>query len=161
MIPGDYIRNMGFVEKTFIFYYHPQRRFRQGNVFTPVCESFCSQGGCLPHTHPHPEQTPPWADTPGQTPLGRQTPPGQTHPWADTTPLCSACWDMVNKLAVGILLECILVSESYHCAQLVTRYRHNSLVSSPDYEDHKSSVFGRINLLPSLKLFLHSTHESF
>ena len=35
--------------------------------------------------------------SPGQTPLGR-------HP-----PLRSACWDMVNKQAVYILLECILV----------------------------------------------------
>ena len=82
--------------------------------------------------HP-PEQTLPWADTPpGRHPLGRhpsrQTPPWadtprQTLPWADTPgshppgshpppgrhPLNSACWDMVNKRAVRIPLECILV----------------------------------------------------
>ena len=56
----------------------------------------------------YPGQTPiPWADTPQADTtltdtLGRH-PPGQTHP------LCSACWDMVNKRAVCILLECTLV----------------------------------------------------
>ena len=27
------------------FNYCPQTKLREGNVFTPVCESFCSQGG--------------------------------------------------------------------------------------------------------------------
>ena len=58
---------------------------------------------------------------PGQTlPLGRQ-PPGQTPPWVDTPfpvhagihPLHSACWDMVNKRAVHILLECILIKQNF------------------------------------------------
>ena len=59
----------------------------------------------------------PRADIPGQTPP-RQTPLGRP-PWADTplpsacwdthTPLGSACWDTVNKRAVRIPLECILV----------------------------------------------------
>ena len=65
-------------------------KLRQGNVFTPVCHSVHGWGG-LPH--------PPQADTPGQiTPAL----------WAGT-PLCSACWNMVNKWAVRILLECILI----------------------------------------------------
>ena len=65
----------------------------------------------------------PWARyTPGQvhTLLGRYTPqagttirvgtPRQVHPVrADTSPLRSACWDTVNKRAVCIPLECILV----------------------------------------------------
>ena len=38
----------------------------------------------------------------------RQTPPGQTTP-----SLCSACWDMVNKRTVRILLECILVYNKF------------------------------------------------
>ena len=55
--------------------------------------SVCPQGGCLPLggvSATPPRQTPPWADTPGQTPLGRhppgqtpfpgQIPPGQTSP---------------------------------------------------------------------------------
>ena len=44
-----------------------------------------------------------------------QTPPRQTPPWADTPPEqtpCSACWDMVNKRAVRILLECNLVDSN-------------------------------------------------
>ena len=84
-----------------------------------------------------PRQTPPgrplWADTPlGRHPLGRQTPrqtpqadtpwanthtPGQTPPiqpssacW-DTQPLRSACWHTVDKRAICIPLECILVFE--------------------------------------------------
>ena len=78
----------------------------------------------------------PWqAQPPGQVhPSGRYTPPGQVHPpgrytpgqvhllrqvhtpWAGITPQAgspppghSACWNMVNKRAVRIPLECILV----------------------------------------------------
>ena len=57
-------------------YLPPATKLRQGNIFTPVCQSFRS----------------------------RSHPLGQTPPQADT-PLCSACWDMVNKRAVCILLE--------------------------------------------------------
>ena len=63
-------------------------------VFTRVCRSV-HRGGCLPLVPG------------GCLPPGRQ-PPGR-HPWADT-PLRSACWNTVNKRAVRILLECILVS---------------------------------------------------
>ena len=79
-------------------------KLRQGNVFTPVCLSFCSQGVggvCHPPSrHPpgrHPLGRLPWADPPGQTPpcpvhAGIHTPPpgqcmlgysqqaGGTHP---------------------------------------------------------------------------------
>ena len=49
---------------------------------------------------------PPWADTS----LGRHTPPEQTHSSLGRhPPLRSACLDTVNKRAVRILLECILV----------------------------------------------------
>ena len=47
----------------------PATKLRQGNVFTPVYQSFCSQGGVC---HP-----------PGHTPLGT---PLARHPRADTTP---------------------------------------------------------------------------
>ena len=60
--------------------------------------------------HP-PEQVPPWQVHPlaGTLP-GRVYPPGLVHsPWACTPP-GNACWDTVNKRAVRILLECILVS---------------------------------------------------
>ena len=62
-----------------------------------------------------PRQVPSWADTPlGRHPLGRYTPAFSDTPasacWdTNTTPLHSACWDMVNKQAVHIPLECILV----------------------------------------------------
>ena len=78
--------------------YRPQRKLREGNVFTPVCHSVHkgrvsasgSGGGCLPlgpgGVHPPgqtpPRQTPPWADTH----LGRHPPvemtieAGGTHP---------------------------------------------------------------------------------
>ena len=53
--------------------------------------------------------THPWADTPRQV---------HSHPKAGTSsgqvpPLRSACWDMINKWAVRIPLECILVSWSF------------------------------------------------
>ena len=61
---------------------------------------------------PHP------ADTPGRHPLGRHPlcrspgrPPGQTFP------LCSACWDTVNKWAVCIPLECITATVVFSIAQ--------------------------------------------
>ena len=74
--------------KTAIFFHiwrllPPEKKLRQGNVFTPVCHSVHG-GGCLPH--------PLWPEA--DTLLGRhpsgQTPPGQTPPgtppppWADT-----------------------------------------------------------------------------
>ena len=110
-------------------------KLRQGNVFTPVCHSV-HRGGvgvCLGSwqtpTHPmadtllgkhplgrHPPgQTPPWANTPwADTLLGRH-PPGQTPPaqcMLGYIPLSSACWNMVIKQAVRILLEYILVQRS-------------------------------------------------
>ena len=67
-------------------------KLRQGNDFTPVCQSFRSWGCGRP---PPGRQPPPRADT---TP--RQTPP----PWAGTP-----CCDTANKRVVRILLECILI----------------------------------------------------
>ena len=74
-----------------VIYYRPQTRFAKV-MFSQV--SVCPQGGaggvCAPmHVGIHP----PWAGTP----------PGRY------TPLFSACWDTVNKRAVRIPLECILV----------------------------------------------------
>ena len=50
-----------------------------------------------------------WQTPPGRHPQGRHA-PGQTPPWVET-PLYSACWDTVNKWAVRIPLECILVTQ--------------------------------------------------
>ena len=60
--------------------YRPQTKLRKGNVFTPVCKSFWSQGGGV-YPSMHGGRHTPWADSPwANTPL--QTP----H-------LPSACWD--------------------------------------------------------------------
>ena len=83
--------------------------------FTGVC---LSTGGCLPHcmlgyTHPS------WADTPLGRPLPLGRPPCPVHAGIHTppaqcmlgyTPLGSAFWDAVNKQALRIPLECILVT---------------------------------------------------
>ena len=69
--------------------YYSQMKLRKGNVFTPVCQSSCSQlRGVSQHalgSHPladTPRAPPPLGRPPcGQTqtpPLGRHTPPGQT-----------------------------------------------------------------------------------
>ena len=77
---------------THTLFYRSQTKLRKGNVFTPVCQSFCSQGGVCPSacwdTH-----TPPSRHPPGQRPL----PPGRHPPnrWL-------LLW------TVRILLECIL-----------------------------------------------------
>ena len=81
----------------------------KGYVFTPVCQSFCSQGG-LPHCMldtPLGPDNPPRADTPPplpppgtryplrtrppwyQAPPQDQAPPGTRH-----HPRCSACWEI-------------------------------------------------------------------
>ena len=97
-------------------------KLREGNVFTPVCQSFCSPGGCLPLVRRGGSATPgadtPWQTPPAQcmlgyTPLTAQcmlgyTPPCPVHTGIHNPPLPSA-WDTVNKRAVRIPLECILV----------------------------------------------------
>ena len=66
-----------------ISHYRPQTKLREGNVFTPVCRSFCSQVmGCIPACNGPVTSIPP-VDTPyGQTAptLGRHPHPGQTLP---------------------------------------------------------------------------------
>ena len=66
--------------KCHLYFYHPQMKFQKGTVFTPVCQSFCSQGGhvCLSacwDTHPL-----------GRHPLGRH-PPGYTPPQQTPCPV--------------------------------------------------------------------------
>ena len=105
-----------------------KRSLGQGNIFAPVCRSVhrgestwagTPLGRYTPwQVHPgrytpwqiHPPgrytpSPPPWAGTP-PPPAG--TSPRQVHP-REGTPPRNACWDTVNKRAVRILLECILV----------------------------------------------------
>ena len=90
-----------------------KRSLGQGNIFSSVCQEFCSGGST-------------WAGTPqaGTPLLGRYTPPGryppgQVHPPGRYTPWQvhprEQCMlgDTGNKRAVRILLDCILVSLCY------------------------------------------------
>ena len=76
----------------------PANEVCEGYVFTGVCLSTGGmsasgpRGGGLKFR------------TPGRHPPGRHTPPLGRH-----TPLSSACCDTVNKRAVRIPLECILI----------------------------------------------------
>ena len=94
----------------------------RGSTWAGASRAGTPLGTCQQVHHPL-AGTPPRAGTPpgryipqagtppGQVhPLGRYTP---RHPWAGT-PLGNACWDMVNKWAVSILLECILVWNFFH-----------------------------------------------
>ena len=106
------------------------------------CLSQCMLG----YTHP-------WAGTPPRQvhPLGRYTHP-QVHP-RQVHPLRRACWHMVNKWAVHIPLECILVwvavrltlavrcvySDKLYCVNVIVRQvptilsiSYNSGSGSPD-----------------------------
>ena len=92
----------------------PATKLRQGNVFTPVCQSFSLRGRVSP-TLPNP-----WADTPpSRHPLGRPPlpsacwdthPPGQTLPWVDTPAQCMLGYTPPCPVHVGIHppVQCML-----------------------------------------------------
>ena len=87
----------------------PANAVCEGYVFTGVL-SVHRRGVLAPlHAGIHPQ-----AHTPGRHPTGGHTPPRQTpHPLGRHPTLHSACWDMVNKQAVCIPLECILVFHEF------------------------------------------------
>ena len=89
------------------YYYRPETRFAKV-MFSQV--SVCPQRGCLPLVLGVCGRHPP-GQTPGQTPPRANIPRADT-PWADTS-LHSACWDMVDKCAVCIPPECILVPHNF------------------------------------------------
>ena len=70
-----------------------KRSLGQGNIFSSVCQEFCSQGGlpqCMLEYHhtPPPEADPLGADTPrADTPPEQTTPQEQTPPPGADTPL--------------------------------------------------------------------------
>ena len=89
-----------------------KRSLGQGNIFSSVCQEFCSQGGGSASVHagiPNPSSLGPGTSRDQAPPLAADTfplpPPGPKHPLRR-----SACWgDTVNKWPVCILLECNLV----------------------------------------------------
>ena len=106
--------------------YRPKRSFGQGNIFTPVCHSFCSQGGrgspspggfSLPpprSRHPH------WMEN-HPLPHMKNPPRMENHPLPDgeppPPPPGSRLRHTVYDRPVHILLECILV---FHIKSLNT-----------------------------------------
>ena len=92
-----------YIRVTCIYFYRPQRSCGQGNIFTPVCHSFCSPGGGgwgsasvhagIPPPPPRPDTTPrtrhqhhhPPHQTRHHHPPGSRHPPGpDTHPREQT-----------------------------------------------------------------------------
>ena len=68
--PSKPIKNLHSVLKH-LNLYRPKRNFGQGNIFTPVCHSFCSQGGCGPPGPDRPPPPPGAADTGIRSTFGR------------------------------------------------------------------------------------------
>ena len=103
-----------FLGRVNLFFSHNMCR----NIYTCLSTGGGGVPGQVPppgrYTHPgqlHPQAGtppgqvhPPWAGTPPR----QVNPPGQVHP-LPPTPRHSACWDKINKRAVRIPLECILV----------------------------------------------------
>ena len=117
----------------YFIYYLPQMKFAKV-MFSQVsvCPRGEGEGGVCPNAC--------WDTPPGQVhPLGRYT-PWQVHPlgrytYLAGTPLVryppmdryaptlhSACWDTVNKRAVCIPLECVLVFFEFRVAQFRIDY---------------------------------------
>ena len=63
-----------------LYFLPPANEVCEGYVFTPVCQTFCSQGGCLPQcilgytnsSRTRPPPTPPRSRPPGPDPLSRR-----------------------------------------------------------------------------------------
>ena len=75
-------------EQGICHFYRPQRSC-EGYVFTPVCQSFCSQGGlpqCMLGCYP-PEAGTPWEQTPPAEPPGCRHPPWEQAPPPGSRPL--------------------------------------------------------------------------
>ena len=120
-----------------LYFYSLQQKLQKGNVFTNVCQEFCPWGFCLGRHPPEqtpPRQTPPWVDIA----LGRQPPPSpeadippmQTLPPGQTPPLGRHPPRQPLQRTVCILLECILVEESFHRSRSIiqimqTRSKYN------------------------------------
>ena len=91
--------------------YRQQRSCGQGNIFTPVCHSFCSQGGSawswggggIPACS---EADPPTPHTPGRPPRTRQTPPEADSSIRSTSGRYASYWNafMFSESVTELLL---------------------------------------------------------
>ena len=103
-----------FIVNRWLCYYHPQWSWGKV-IFSEACVKNSVHGGvsAILHAGIHPRDQ-------RQTPLPQsRPPPGPDTPWEQTSPGAdiphhSACWDMVNKRVVCILLESILVLSFFH-----------------------------------------------
>ena len=78
----DQLTNKNF-SPVFIIITARKRSLGQGNIFSSMCQEFCSQGGGVPgQVHPLGRYTLPWAGTPPR----QVHPPGRYTPWAGTPP---------------------------------------------------------------------------
>ena len=117
-----------------------KRSLEQGNIFSSMCQEFCSQGwgvclsACWDTTPPHGPGTP-------QTrhPTGPGTPQSR-HPPDQAPPAQCMLGDTVNKRVVCILLECNLVF--YIFSQKYKRSIHEF----QRYTYHQSDIFSNTSM---------------
>ena len=96
------------------YFYRPQTKLWEGNIFTPVCDSVHRGLDLLDRDLPG--QRHPMTETPGQRPLSPWT--ETPHPWTETPRQRPPDRDPPpphgKEWAVLILLECILVWKLDH-----------------------------------------------
>ena len=114
-------RNLQNKTTKIITFLPPATKLRQGNIFTPVT-------GRVTANHPT-------ADTP------EQTPPRPVHAGIHP-PLPSACWDTVNKRAVRIPLECILVFFVFP----FTILKYIAILNDNTYHPYRTTLNRRHNI---------------
>ena len=86
---------------------------------------------------------------PSSRPLWTGTCPMGRHPHGQKPPLCSACWDTVNKRAVLILLECIPVWLMFLLINFSFRkhFVQTIQIHGPEEDIHLNNVFVSIVLI--------------
>ena len=100
-VAHNYASNLSSIPGQVSKFLPPANKVCEGYVFTGVCLSTGGEYlGKYTSRQVHPL---------GKVYPRAGTPPGRYLPGAGTPPGHSACWDMVNKRAVRIPLECILV----------------------------------------------------
>ena len=102
MLPIRLLENGRLVLDLKVFLLVPATKLRQGNVFTPVCHSFCSWRGCVSTSGPGgrvvchiPQADTPWADTHPlvDSPVWQTPPPCTVHGIRSTSGRCASYWN--------------------------------------------------------------------